>query len=222
VPPPAPLSSEGEQRWHALGSRTLAMHGPDFPAVAGHRRRSVLADGAPARRPPDLGRRHVVIRFIVLNVATLAVLIVLGALLAEAAARREALGDASRATDTLAVSVVQRAIQDTILTGDPQAIAALDKEIRDRVLGPQQVLDVVRVKIWSPAGTILYSNEPRLIGHNFPLDPEEKQALEHGLTEAEISDLTKPENVFERGSGELLEVYRPIWTPKNQVLLYFE
>jgi signal transduction histidine kinase len=35
-----------------------------------------------------------------------------------------------------------------------------------------------------------------------------------------VSDLQRPENQFERGHGKLLEVYRPVWTPSGQPLLF--
>jgi len=37
---------------------------------------------------------------------------------------------------------------------------------------------------------------------------------------AEVSDLQRPENRYERGFGKLLEVYRPVWTPSGQPLLF--
>jgi len=37
---------------------------------------------------------------------------------------------------------------------------------------------------------------------------------------AEVSDLQRPENRFERGFGKLLEVYRPVRTPSGQPLLF--
>jgi hypothetical protein len=37
---------------------------------------------------------------------------------------------------------------------------------------------------------------------------------------AEVSNLDRPENKFERGRGKLLEVYRPVWTPAGQPLLF--
>jgi signal transduction histidine kinase len=39
-------------------------------------------------------------------------------------------------------------------------------------------------------------------------------------TEADVTDLRRPENRFERGDGKLLEVYRPVWTPGGQPLLF--
>jgi len=39
-------------------------------------------------------------------------------------------------------------------------------------------------------------------------------------TVAEVSDLSRPENAYERGRGRLLEVYRPVWTPSGRPLLF--
>src|SRR5205807_4874755 len=80
--------------------------------------------------------------------------------------------------------------------------------------------DVVRVKIWTPAGRILYSDEPRLIGDVFPLEPEERDAIRAGKVAAAVSDLSKPENRFERSHGKLLEVYLPVHAADGQPLLY--
>jgi signal transduction histidine kinase len=38
--------------------------------------------------------------------------------------------------------------------------------------------------------------------------------------EADVSDLRRPENQFERDRGKLLEVYRPVWTPDGHPLLF--
>ena len=57
---------------------------------------------------------------------------------------------------------------------------------------------LVRVKVWTADGTIVYSDEPRLIGQTFPLGDEETEALENGQTDSEISDLTRPENIYEQ------------------------
>ena len=79
---------------------------------------------------------------------------------------------------------------------------------------------MVRVKIWTPAGMVLYSDEPRLIGQTFALEPGARSALLSPRTDADVSDLRLPENRFERSDGKLLEVYRPVWTPDGQPLLF--
>jgi signal transduction histidine kinase len=115
----------------------------------------------------------------------------------------------------LGTSVVQPALTDAMTTSTTAA-AALDPLIRKRVLSSS----LVRVKIWTPSGRIVYSDEPRLVGVTFGLDDEAHEALSQPQVRAEISDLSAPENRFERGRGTLLEVYRPVWTPSGRPLLF--
>jgi signal transduction histidine kinase len=69
---------------------------------------------------------------------------------------------------------------------------------------------LVRVKIWNQDGLIIYSDQPELVGQRFPVAGDLAEAFE-GATTAEISSLSKAENAEERGYGELLEIYTPIW-----------
>jgi two-component system, NarL family, sensor kinase len=78
----------------------------------------------------------------------------------------------------------------------------------------------VRVKLWAADGRLVYSDEPRLIGKRFPLGAEEVAVLRDGGVEAAVSHLPRPENLFERDSGELLEVYLAIDGPGGQRLLF--
>lgn len=139
-----------------------------------------------------------------------------GVLVAHRTAEREAMNDAARTTDLLARSVLQPSLQNGLATGAPAAAAALDPTVRNRVLDDS----IVRVKIWAPDGTIVYSDEARLIGRTFAFGAEERDAIDNPATKAEITDLSRPENEFERGSGKLLEVYRPVWTPDGHPLLF--
>ena len=59
----------------------------------------------------------------------------------------------------------------------------------------------MRVKIWAPDGRIVYSDEPRLIGARYTLGDDDQEALEDGVTRAELSDLCRPENRYERSAG---------------------
>lgn len=131
-------------------------------------------------------------------------------------AEAEAVNDAAKTASLLAEVVVAPAVKESLLTSDPSAVAAMDKVIREHVLDRS----IVRVKIWSSTGRILYSDEPALIGSRFPLNAEEKDVLAHPQTRAGVSDLRNPENRLERGHGKLLENYRPIWTPAGKPLLF--
>jgi GAF domain-containing protein len=82
----------------------------------------------------------------------------------------------------------------------------------------------VRVKIWSPDGTILYSDAPSAIGRRFPLEDDEDDVLA-GRTpsNADISDLSAPENATERGRfRHLLEVYVPIRLASGRIVGLYE
>lgn len=70
----------------------------------------------------------------------------------------------------------------------------------------------VRLKIWNSSGTIVYSDVPSLIGQRFSIEDDLDDILSgRAQTSADISDLTGPENVSERGHfSHLLEVYVPI------------
>lgn len=188
-----------------------------------------MTNGAPvgwvtvtdARKGPATVDRPVRMRrvFAQVSAAAAVVLIVVGvggAYASRKVAEREAVHVAAQTTDLLAESVVEPALTDDVVTGSAAALAKLDQVVRAGVLGQ----DVVRVKIWTPGGKIVYSDEPRIIGATFGLGEEERDVLASPTTHAEVSDLNRPENAFERGNGPLLEVYRPIWTPSGQPLLF--
>lgn len=132
------------------------------------------------------------------------------------AARSEALSEARVTTELLAHSVAEPAMPRQLVAGDPGAIDRFDREVLDRLM----VGDVRRIKIWRADGTIVYSNETRLIGQRFPLDAEERRVLDHGGTESDVSTLGRRENEFEHQQGGLLEVYTQIRSPEGQPLLF--
>ena len=168
----------------------------------------------PSRRA-SLSRRKVLAIVIGGTVAVLILVAVSGSVAAQRMAAKESVYDAARSTGVLADAVVQPALRDDLASGDPAAFAAMDRVVRDHVLGPA----IIRVKIWTPDGRIVYSDEPRLIGRRYPLGAEERDVFTHPATRGEVSDLSRPENTFERGKGKLLEVYRPVWTPSGDPLL---
>lgn len=112
--------------------------------------------------------------------------------------------------------VEEAGLSDGVLHGDPRALARLDQVVRRRVKSDS----IVRVKLWSRDGTILYSDERRLDGRHFGLSAEEMALFRNGRADAEISDLAKPENRFERQDGKLLEAHTAIHTPDGTPLLF--
>jgi two-component system NarL family sensor kinase len=201
---------------------------PDVPpraATAGHR------DPAQAARPgwvtmvsaadrPVSGRQPMSLRRLITLLTVAGLLLVClvalgGSLLSRQIAGSQAVREVAQTTDLLAESVLQPSLTNQ-MAADPKAAAALDPLVRSRILSGS----VVRVKLWSTDGTILYSDESRLVGQVFGLDEGARAALSAPRTHAEITDLSRPENAFERDQTKLLEVYRPVWTPDGHELLF--
>ena len=136
---------------------------------------------------------------------------------ADSAAEREAVEDARQRTITLASAVIGPEVTQALVDGDPAAISRFDGLVRNRVLSDS----VVRVKLWSRDGRIVYSDEPRLIGTTFALDDEELEVMNRGLDAvAQASELDGSENRYDTGHGPLLEVYLPVWLPSGEPLLF--
>ncbi len=131
-------------------------------------------------------------------------------------AEDQAIGHAKDITQVEATGIVQPALSDSLLHRDPAAIGALDRIVRQRILNSA----VVRVKLWTADGTVIYSDEPRLIGRRFTLDSAELASFHGGAVDAGVSDLTDAENQYERSFGKLLQVYLPVHTPNGTPLLF--
>lgn len=166
---------------------------------------------------PPVAPRRVYLQVALLTCVVVAVVAVLGGVASREVAERQAVDDASRMADTLALRVA-KGITDELAAGDPAAVRQLDELVRQSVLRPS----IVRVKVWAPDGRIVYSDEPRLIGQVFPLSEEDRGVFKRPSirAQAEVSDVEAPENAFEAGSGKLLEVYKPVMTPSGQPLLF--
>lgn len=157
-----------------------------------------------------------VFAFMAAGLAVVLLISVAAAFLAVRAARGEAVREAKNLSAVEGEAVVGPALEAGLLTGDPGALARLDGIVRTRVLGER----IVRVKVWSTAGRVLYSDEPRLIGASYAFGADEQRTLRLGGINAEVSDLVKPENRFERPWGKLLEVYRRLDGPGGQPVLF--
>jgi len=128
---------------------------------------------------------------------------------------REAVADARTTTLVRAQGLVEPALDDGLLNGSAQSRARLDAVKAGVLTG-----DLVRMKLWSADGTIVYSDEPQLVGARYELGEDERDSITSGRIDAEVSDLSKPENRFERNYGKLLEVYLPVHTPSGTPLLF--
>jgi len=170
-----------------------------------------VAKGGPVRF-----LRHPVVQYVAAGALMLVAIAAATAWLSGRAATNQARSEARRSTELLAQSVVEPAVPRKLMRVDVGAVDRLDRAIRDTLA----LADVARVKIWRRDGTIVYSDQSELIGQRFSLGEEEVRVLEGAPTEAEVSDLGKPENQLERTSGGLLEVYTRITTPEGDPLLF--
>jgi signal transduction histidine kinase len=161
--------------------------------------------------------REAVIRYVASALLAVVLISVLGLWLLRRAGESEAIRDAKDQTGIAAHGSIEPVLSDGLLREKPAAIAAVDRVVQERVLNDDSI---ARVKIWDRSGRIVYSDEPQLIGKRYPMSPPDRAEFEAVKPKAEVSDLAKPENRYERGSGRLLEVYLPIQTPSGTPLRY--
>lgn len=147
-------------------------------------------------------RMGLVTRFALTSAVVITVLGVLVAHTMRDDFRAQALSAAGRQAETLAASTAEPNItEDEIQNGlSSENLDSLDRAYSGDGHG------FFRVKIWSPDGQIVYSNDRALIGRQFGTDDDIKLAMA-GNTLSSVSDLSAPENADERGHGELLGVY---------------
>lgn len=176
-----------------------------------------LVAGTSASSDGPINVRRIVIRVVGAAFGVMLLVGAVGIVVVQRMAEREALNDASQLTDLLARTVIMPALEDSLLDRDAGAVQQHDSVVRQRVLTSDMF---VRVKIWSPDGVVLYSDEPELIGQQFTLGAKQRAVLTVPATVAEVSDLTGDENAFERSQGQLVEVYRPVWTPSGSPVLF--
>jgi two-component system, NarL family, sensor kinase len=151
-------------------------------------------------------------------VAGLVVLTAVGVVLVLALrenATAQAIRDAATLTRLEATNVVGPVLGNDAFVPGPDH-DALDHVVRHRVLGRQ----IVRVKIWDATGKVVYSDDTSVVGKRFPLRDDELVALSTGGESAEVSNLSRSENMGEKSFGRLLQVYLGVRTPTGQRLLF--
>jgi two-component system NarL family sensor kinase len=181
----------------------------DDGSMKPHARQGLRVGG----RPPTA--RSVLFRFALGSAVAIAVAVVGGYFVL----RSVAIDEAKRETRTRvqeAGQLVEASLGRGLLAGRPAAVSAVDDVVVARVLSSS----IVRVKIWSPDGRVLYSDEPAEIGGHFALDAGQLRLLRDGGAKVEVTDLRRPENTLDRGRGELIEAYTRIRTPTGTPLLF--
>jgi two-component system, NarL family, sensor kinase len=179
--------------------------------------RQVLADRrAPANRRGQA--QEATTRLIAGSLAGLAILVLAGYLVGARLAERQVVIDARHFSALLANGLVGPHLTQDLLAGDPQAVTQLNQLIHERLV-PRTSLR--RVKVWSPDGQILYSDDRREIGKVFPLTTDQRSVFRTGKAIAEVSDLSENESQFERElAPRLLESYTVVHADNGQPVLF--
>lgn len=153
--------------------------------------------------------------FVLVGLLAFALVAVAGVTVIRRLATEQALAEARQLTEVTS-RLVERRVNEGLLSGDAESLAAVATVIFDAVLHDP----VVRVKLWSGDGRVLYSDATQLIGSRYELGADDQEVLESGGVVSEVSDLGRPENRFEAEFGELLEVYTRIEGPDGTPLLF--
>src|SRR5690348_10552394 len=141
----------------------------------------VQADDRSARWPVA----RPIVQFFLVGLVAVAAAGIATAVAARRVGQREAIVDARTTTPVKAQTVVEPVVSDGLLTAQPAAVHRVDTAVRHGVLDRS----LVRVKIWTREGHIVYSDDPRLSGVSYQLGQDEINALDKGVIEAEVSDL---------------------------------
>jgi two-component system, NarL family, sensor kinase len=156
-----------------------------------------------------------VVKFAVSGLVVVVLVGVVGSYVVRREGEIDATDAARQVARVLGVGVVQPLLSDALLRGDRAAIGLADAVVHERVLGGP----VVRVKVWTADGRIVYSDARQLIGSRYPLGVEERAAFRTGSLSSRVTDLSRPENRFERSFGSLLEVDQSLRTPTGRSVL---
>ena len=146
--------------------------------------------------------RKFVLRFAIAGFVALVFVAMLTAVASRRVGTDQAIDEAQRVAKVSSGIVTPYLDDGVVDMDDPEALSDLNDAVKNLVIQGS----LKRVKIWREDGTIVYSDEPRLIGEQFELGADERGVLEKGGTDAEVSDLSRPENRYETES-KLLEVY---------------
>jgi diguanylate cyclase (GGDEF)-like protein len=146
-------------------------------------------------------------KFAVLSAVTI---VLLGAGLAWLLSRQvqeRVIADAAAAAELFADSVILPLLSPEDLQEglDFSRIGPLDRAASRAQSGGR----VARIKVWSPDGQIVYSDDHTLMGRVFPRSEDLQEALE-GKVVTEISELEEAEEASEREHEKLVEIYVPL------------
>jgi signal transduction histidine kinase len=131
-------------------------------------------------------------------------------------AREQAVYFAEQSALGIANGLVAPQCTPGLRAGEPAAVEALDRVVRGRIRDGS----VMRIKVWTASGRIIYSDQPALIGHSFELPASEVALIGTNRADTKISTLGRSENRYENPSRRLVEAYVAITDTTGEPLLF--
>ena len=142
-------------------------------------------------------------RFALFGLVALLVVTVCTVVIAERASRGGMLRAAERTARNLADTIIAPRADDALRRHDPEALARIEMVMAARMADGS----LMRVKVWSPDSVVVWSDDERLIGKRFPLEPQDAALLTTLGSTAEFTSLEREENVYESQVGDVAEIY---------------
>lgn len=173
--------------------------------------------------PGNLVRREIG-RYALLSVFSLVIVMLVLGRLSRRIGTEEAISDAKRSVFVVATSIIEPQLTEETV----RALTIRDHADRDAAFARMDVVaeqarrsgGLARIKLWDASGNLVYADDHRLLRAGVRLDDKELQVIRQRGIEAEVSDLSKAENQFDRGQGRLLEVYLAVRTSHGQPMLF--
>jgi signal transduction histidine kinase len=158
------------------------------------------------------GERWAVAQFVVSGLAAVVLIVILVLVAFARAGREEAASAATEVTRITATTVIAPLVDEDVLAGDRAALERLDARLRTGVLQEP----VLRVTIYRPDGTLVYSSNPGYgsSGLTAPM----REALRSGETYTRTGGPLEP-GADVPSDVDLLDVYQPVTTADGQQLL---
>lgn len=147
--------------------------------------------------------RSAIVKFLATGLVVLAIVSIPFSFWVRAVSRELALEDAVELTQRLADYVISPVVDVVSEQPDPEVLSRIDSRLAPWLADES----IVRIKVWSAEGTILYSDRKELAGSRFDLEPWAHELLAGGPGVATVEVQEEEENLFESGDGELVEVY---------------
>ncbi len=156
----------------------------------------------------DLDRnvRRSILALVLTACAAFAIVATGSVAIAHRVAREQALAEAVRAGVAIGNAVFGREVS-ALQHHDPTAMSELDMAADEA----KTDASVVRIKVWSATGQVLYSDDHRQIGKTFPITDEVRSSVVDHQGTAIVTEEAAPDSLAEsRKFGRLVEVHLPL------------